>query len=173
MSHKIEFPIEIHWFHCIHWHLYTRILLTYGCNVVKCLCPQRKMTLLEDNHPCAQYNYLFNVQTGHRRGAGTTAKVIHTVSTLAYISQLGKLLAFQWYSLVRLVGALLKSFLCQVMVTLQFTEGQSESYNLSDPEKPVFERGGMDVFLLSMPFSLGELQSIEISHDNSGRSPDW
>ncbi|XDV17354.1 hypothetical protein PO909_023228, partial [Leuciscus waleckii] len=48
-----------------------------------------------------------------------------------------------------------------------------ESYHLSDPEKPVFERGGVDVFLLSLPFSLGEPQSIEISHDNSGRSPDW
>ncbi|XP_052416643.1 polycystic kidney disease protein 1-like 2 [Carassius gibelio] len=94
----------------------------------------RKMTLLEDNHPCAMYNYLVHVQTGHRRGAGTTAKV---------------------------------------MMTLQFQEGQSELYNLSDPEKPVFERGGVDVFLLSMPFSLGELQSIDISHDNSGGSPDW
>ncbi|KAK7169721.1 hypothetical protein R3I94_000075 [Phoxinus phoxinus] len=94
----------------------------------------RKMTLLEDNHPCAQYNYLVYVQTGHRRGAGTTAKVT---------------------------------------VTLQFADGQSESYHMSDPEKPVFERGGVDVFLLSIPFSLGELQSIEISHDNSGRSPDW
>lgn len=59
------------------------------------------------------------------------------------------------------------------MVTLQFTEGQSEPYNLSDPEKPVFERGGVDVFLLSMPFCLGELQNIDISHDNSGGSPDW
>ncbi|TRZ00915.1 hypothetical protein DNTS_007790 [Danionella cerebrum] len=94
----------------------------------------RKMTLLEGNHPCAHYNYLVNVQTGHRRGAGTTAKVT---------------------------------------VNLQFSEGQSESYCLCDPEKPVFERGGVDVFLLSMPFSLGELQSIEISHDNSGGSPDW
>ncbi|XP_077057704.1 polycystin-1-like protein 2 [Siphateles boraxobius] len=94
----------------------------------------RKMTLLEDNHPCAQYNYLIYVQTGHRKGAGTTAKV---------------------------------------MVTLQFSEGQSESYHMSDPEKPMFERGAVDVFLLSIPFSLGELQSIEISHDNSGRSPDW
>ncbi|XP_050972082.1 polycystic kidney disease protein 1-like 2 [Labeo rohita] len=94
----------------------------------------RKMTLLEDSHPCALYNYLVNVQTGHRRGAGTTAKV---------------------------------------MVTLQFTDGQSEPFNLSDPEKPVFERGGVDVFILSMPFSLGELQSIDISHDNSGGSPDW
>ncbi|KAG1926582.1 polycystic kidney disease protein 1-like [Pimephales promelas] len=94
----------------------------------------RKMTLLEDNHPCAQYNYLLYVQTGHRRGAGTTAKV---------------------------------------MMTLQFSEGESESYRMSDPEKPMFERGAVDVFLLSIPFSLGELQSIEISHDNSGRSPDW
>ncbi len=58
-------------------------------------------------------------------------------------------------------------------MTLQFKEGQSEHYNLSDPKKPVFERGGVDVFLLSMPFSLGELQSIDISHDNSGGSPDW
>ncbi|KAL0188022.1 hypothetical protein M9458_015121, partial [Cirrhinus mrigala] len=59
-----------------------------------------------------------------------------------------------------------------VMVTLQFKDGQSEPFNLSDPEKPVFERGGVDVFVLSMPFSLGELQSIDISHDNSGGSPD-
>ncbi|KAK2914252.1 hypothetical protein Q8A67_002651 [Cirrhinus molitorella] len=94
----------------------------------------RKMTLLEDNHPCAMYNYLVNVQTGHRRGAGTTAKV---------------------------------------KVTLQFIDGQSEAFSLSDPEKPVFERGGVDVFVLSIPFSLGELQSIDISHDNSGGSPDW
>lgn len=31
--------------------------------------------LLEDNHPCAHYNYLVNVQTGNRKQAGTTAKV--------------------------------------------------------------------------------------------------
>ncbi|XP_052457159.1 polycystic kidney disease protein 1-like 2 [Carassius gibelio] len=94
----------------------------------------RKMTLLESNHPCAMYNYLVYVQTGHRKGAGTTAKVT---------------------------------------ATLQFSEGQSEPYYLSDPEKPLFERGGVDVFLLSMPFCLGELQKIDISHDNSGGSPDW
>ncbi len=33
------------------------------------------MTLLEDNHPGAQYNYLIGVQTGHRKNAGTTANV--------------------------------------------------------------------------------------------------
>ncbi|XP_046897808.1 polycystic kidney disease protein 1-like 2 isoform X2 [Hypomesus transpacificus] len=36
---------------------------------------RRKMTLLADSHPCACYNYLLSVQTGHRKGAGTSAKV--------------------------------------------------------------------------------------------------
>lgn len=33
------------------------------------------MTLLEDNHAGALYNYLISVQTGHRKNAGTTANV--------------------------------------------------------------------------------------------------
>lgn len=36
---------------------------------------QRKMTLLEDSHAGALYNYLISVQTGHRKNAGTTANV--------------------------------------------------------------------------------------------------
>lgn len=36
---------------------------------------QRKMTLLEDNHAGALYNYLISVQTGHRKNAGTSANV--------------------------------------------------------------------------------------------------
>nr|XP_055072277.1 polycystic kidney disease protein 1-like 2 isoform X1 [Misgurnus anguillicaudatus] len=94
----------------------------------------RKMTLLDDNHPCASYNYLITVQTGHRRNAGTTAKI---------------------------------------KVTLTFEDGKSEPYNLSDSDKPVCERGGVDMFLLSVPFCLGTPESIDISHDNSGPSPDW
>lgn len=31
--------------------------------------------LLEDNHPCAHYNYLLNIQTGNRKHGGTSAKV--------------------------------------------------------------------------------------------------
>lgn len=38
-------------------------------------CHQRKMTLLQDNHAGALYNYLISVQTGHRKNAGTTANV--------------------------------------------------------------------------------------------------
>ncbi|KAG9267062.1 polycystic kidney disease protein 1-like 2 [Astyanax mexicanus] len=94
----------------------------------------RKMTLLEDNHPCSHYNYLLNIQTGHRNGSGTSAKV---------------------------------------MMTLEGTEGESQAYYLSDPDKPVFERGGVDMFVLSTPFCLGELQNIKLWHDNSGGHPDW
>jgi len=61
----------------------------------------------------------------------------------------------------------------QVAVTLQGAEGESEPHHLADSEKPVFERGGMDMFLLTTPFSLGELQSVRVWHDNSGEHPAW
>ncbi|XP_076592785.1 polycystin-1-like protein 2 [Chaetodon auriga] len=61
----------------------------------------------------------------------------------------------------------------QVTITLQGTEGESEPHHLTDPEKPVFERGGMDMFLLTTHFSLGDLQSIRLWHDNSGVHPAW
>uniref|UniRef100_A0A671XN96 Polycystic kidney disease 1 like 2a n=1 Tax=Sparus aurata TaxID=8175 RepID=A0A671XN96_SPAAU len=61
----------------------------------------------------------------------------------------------------------------QVTITLLGTEGESEPHHLTDSEKPVFERGGMDMFLLTTHFSLGDLQSIRLWHDNSGAHPAW
>ncbi|XP_029979509.1 polycystic kidney disease protein 1-like 2 [Sphaeramia orbicularis] len=61
----------------------------------------------------------------------------------------------------------------QVTITLLGTEGESEPHHLTDNEKPVFERGGVDMFLLTTHFSLGELQSIRLWHDNSGPHPAW
>ncbi|KAJ0002087.1 hypothetical protein NQD34_001883, partial [Periophthalmus magnuspinnatus] len=61
----------------------------------------------------------------------------------------------------------------QVTITLQGTEGESEPHHLTDTEKPVFERGGVDMFLLTTHFSLGDLQSIRLWHDNSGAHPAW
>ncbi|XP_054856225.1 polycystic kidney disease protein 1-like 2 [Eublepharis macularius] len=61
----------------------------------------------------------------------------------------------------------------QVTLTLYSQEGESEPHHLVDPEMPVFERGGVDVFLLCTLFPLGELQSIRLWHDNSGDSPSW
>ncbi|XP_071256344.1 polycystin-1-like protein 2 [Salvelinus alpinus] len=93
-----------------------------------------KVTLLEDNDPLAEYRYMLNISTGHRRGASTSS---------------------------------------QVTVTLLGMEGESEPHHLTDPDKPVFERGAVDTFLLTTPFSLGELQSIRLWHDNSGGHPAW
>uniref|UniRef100_A0A3B4T5N7 Polycystic kidney disease protein 1-like 2 n=1 Tax=Seriola dumerili TaxID=41447 RepID=A0A3B4T5N7_SERDU len=59
----------------------------------------------------------------------------------------------------------------QVTITLLGTEGESDPHHLTDPEKPVFERGGVDMFLLTTHFSLGDLQSIRLWHDNSGEHP--
>ncbi|NWS51862.1 PK1L2 protein, partial [Chunga burmeisteri] len=61
----------------------------------------------------------------------------------------------------------------KVTLTLYGLEGESEPHHLSDPDTPVFERGGVDVFLLCTFFPLGELQSIRLWHDNSGDSPSW
>ncbi|KAI5608598.1 polycystic kidney disease protein 1-like 2, partial [Silurus asotus] len=61
----------------------------------------------------------------------------------------------------------------QVTATLLGSEGESEPHHLTDQDKPVFERGGTDMFLLTTPFSLGELQSIRLWHDNSGKHPAW
>ncbi|NXJ01486.1 PK1L2 protein, partial [Psophia crepitans] len=61
----------------------------------------------------------------------------------------------------------------KVTLTLYGLEGESEPHHLTDPDTPVFERGGVDVFLLCTFFPLGELQSIRMWHDNSGDSPSW
>ncbi|NWW80638.1 PK1L2 protein, partial [Climacteris rufus] len=61
----------------------------------------------------------------------------------------------------------------KVTLTLYGLEGESEPHHLTDPDTPVFERGGVDVFLLCTFFPLGELQSIRLWHDNSGDSPSW
>ncbi|KAA0723782.1 Polycystic kidney disease protein 1-like 2 PC1-like 2 protein [Triplophysa tibetana] len=61
----------------------------------------------------------------------------------------------------------------RVVVMIQGTEGVCEPHHLTDPEKTVFERGAVDLFLLTTPYSLGELESISLWHDNSGDHPAW
>ncbi|XP_002917769.2 LOW QUALITY PROTEIN: polycystic kidney disease protein 1-like 2 [Ailuropoda melanoleuca] len=61
----------------------------------------------------------------------------------------------------------------KVTVTLYGLDGESEPHHLSDPDIPIFERGGVDVFLLSTLFPLGELTSLRLWHDNSGDQPSW
>ncbi|XP_064437807.1 polycystin-1-like protein 2 [Mirounga angustirostris] len=61
----------------------------------------------------------------------------------------------------------------KVTVTLYGLDGESEPHHLSDPDIPVFERGGVDVFLLSTLFPLEELRGLRLWHDNSGDRPSW
>uniref|UniRef100_A0A3B4FA82 PLAT domain-containing protein n=1 Tax=Pundamilia nyererei TaxID=303518 RepID=A0A3B4FA82_9CICH len=56
----------------------------------------------------------------------------------------------------------------QVTVKLIGSEAESNVHTLTDPEKPVFERGSVDYFVLTTPFPLGEVQTIRLQHDNSG-----
>ncbi|XP_034741970.1 polycystic kidney disease protein 1-like 2 [Etheostoma cragini] len=61
----------------------------------------------------------------------------------------------------------------QVTITLLGAEGNSEPHHLANPKKRVFERGAVDLFLLTTPFSRGELQGIRLWHNNSGSHPAW
>ncbi|CAH2324014.1 polycystic kidney disease 1-like 3 [Pelobates cultripes] len=92
-----------------------------------------RVAILTDNDAAHHIRYVIKVCTGHRKGAGTTSKVV---------------------------------------VTLYGSEGQSEPHILSDPEKQVFTRGSVDVFLLKTRY-LGELHSLRLWHSNSGTSPSW
>eukprot|EP00079_Xenopus_tropicalis_P034906 XP_017948677.1 PREDICTED: polycystic kidney disease protein 1-like 2 [Xenopus tropicalis] len=61
----------------------------------------------------------------------------------------------------------------KVTITLYGSDGESDPHHLSDPEGPVFERGGEDIFLLTTLFPLGDVQTIRLWHDNSGDKPSW
>ncbi|KAK5861395.1 hypothetical protein PBY51_022796 [Eleginops maclovinus] len=61
----------------------------------------------------------------------------------------------------------------EVTITLMGSEGSSEPHHLTDSKKCVFERGAVDLFLLTTPFSLGDLQGIRLWHNNSGSHPAW
>lgn len=122
---------------------------------------QRKMTLLEDNHPGALYNYLISVQTGHRKNAGTTANASPTPPPPTPTPP-GFLRPNRHVTAVP-----------QVSLKLSGSEGESCVHTLTDPEKPVFERGAVDLFLLATPFPLGEVRNIRLQQDNTGGYPSW
>lgn len=128
------------------------------------------MTLLEDNHAGAMYNYLISVQTGHRKNAGTSANVNATDATTTTT----KTLCFLRIFCANFHGHTHTDLpVAQVTARLLGSEGESDTHNLIDPNKPVFERGAVDVFLLTAPFPLGEVRNLRLQHDNSGGGPSW
>uniref|UniRef100_A0A673B3V4 Polycystic kidney disease 1 like 2a n=1 Tax=Sphaeramia orbicularis TaxID=375764 RepID=A0A673B3V4_9TELE len=61
----------------------------------------------------------------------------------------------------------------QVAIILLGSEGNSGVHHLTDPQRSVFERGAVDLFLLTTPFCLGDLQGIRLWHNNTGSHPAW
>ncbi|EHB03284.1 Polycystic kidney disease protein 1-like 2 [Heterocephalus glaber] len=61
----------------------------------------------------------------------------------------------------------------KVTITLYGRDGESKPHHLEGPLSPGFERGGVDIFLLSTLFPLGELWPLRLWHDNSGDWPSW
>ncbi|XP_065066412.1 uncharacterized protein LOC135692255 [Rhopilema esculentum] len=89
---------------------------------------------LEDNHPSDNYLYEVSVQTGFKKGAGTTA---------------------------------------DVFIVLNGNLGETSPRKLKNPNRKCFEKGETDAFLVTTPFSLGQIKSVEVWHNNAGNSPGW
>ena len=75
------------------------------------------------------YHYIITTATGHRQGAGTTARVVFKMSG---------------------------------------DEGETLPVRLRDRERPCFECGQTNTFVVSYPYGVGDLTYIQIWHDNSG-----
>ncbi|CAF4456624.1 unnamed protein product, partial [Adineta steineri] len=56
-----------------------------------------------------------------------------------------------------------------------FDNDETSVRTFSDPHRKIFQRGGIDSFIMSVPKSLGLLNYIRIWHDNSGEgsSASW
>ncbi|XP_018424146.1 PREDICTED: polycystic kidney disease protein 1-like 1 [Nanorana parkeri] len=59
----------------------------------------------------------------------------------------------------------------KVYIILHGEDGMSETRELDCPDRPLFERNSRNVFIMSVPNSLGPLWKIHIWHNNSGHSP--
>lgn len=44
---------------------------------------------------------------------------------------------------------------------------------LLDSRRPLFRRGDLNVFIISVPSSLGVIRGLRVWHDNSGKNPAW
>ena len=55
---------------------------------------------------------------------------------------------------------------------LGHSEGSGPCY-LIDTSRALFRRGDLNVFIISLPNSLGLIRGLRVWHDNSGKSPGW
>ncbi|GAB1299700.1 Polycystic kidney disease and receptor for egg jelly-related protein [Apodemus speciosus] len=60
-----------------------------------------------------------------------------------------------------------------VFIQLMGTESTSDVHCLSHPNFKTLYRGNINTFLLTTKSDLGDIHSIRVWHDNSGRTPSW
>ncbi|CAL8342625.1 unnamed protein product [Boreogadus saida] len=101
-------------------------------------------------------------------GLYVTAAGLYVTAVGLYVTAVGP-----YVTAVGLYVTAVGLYVTAVTITMEGSDGDSEPHHLSARGKPVFERGGVDLFLLTTPFSLGHLQSIRLWHDNSGSDPGW
>ena len=58
----------------------------------------------------------------------------------------------------------------RVVFTMTGDEGETPPAWLRDRERPCFERGQTNSFVVSYPHGIGDLSYVQIWHDNSGKS---
>ncbi|XP_077863102.1 polycystin-1-like [Saccoglossus kowalevskii] len=51
--------------------------------------------------------------------------------------------------------------------------GETEPRLIDDEKRKVFQRGGVDTFIMAVPTSLGTLFHVRVWHDNAGKTPSW
>ncbi|XP_063964557.1 polycystin-1-like protein 1 [Lytechinus pictus] len=61
----------------------------------------------------------------------------------------------------------------RISIVLHGDEGHSETKELICDDKPIFERNSRDRFIISVPESLGNIQRLQLWHNNAGLSPSW
>ena len=90
------------------------------------------VTPLSDNHPDDQYFYQILVFTGQRKDAGTNSKV-----NISFLSEKNN---FR-----------IRGFSSKVHFVIGGNDDQTAIRTFSDPHRKIFQRGGIDSFIMAVP----------------------
>ena len=106
----------------------TSFKVTFNINLYVLTYHQVGPTILKKR---GSHYYIITTDTGNRQDAGTTARVVFTMSG---------------------------------------DQGETLPVWLHDRERPYFERGQRNTFVVSYPHEIGDLSYVQIWHDNAGTS---
>ncbi|XP_030060534.1 polycystic kidney disease protein 1-like 2 [Microcaecilia unicolor] len=202
-SQKMTFNISTYSTHCAYWNQSSRAWRTDGCRVgpqthslqVQCLCNHLSFFGSSFFVLPAQVNVIKTAEYFSRVTENPVIVILVCCFFAIYIlmviwarkmdkkdaSKLSVIIlpdndpcALYRYLVTvftgRCKGASVNS---KVFVTLSGSMGQSETRHLTEPKKKIFQDGSVDIFLLTTPFPLGDLESITLWHEASGSAKSW